>query len=181
MAEIDDKDPMREFVRELTELQKALRVFVGYLMGGASATPDVVQEVNLILWEKREQFEMGTNFRAWAFTTARYVVLGYRRRMRRDGALLFDPDLIERLADEWQVEPDEHERKLAALEHCLEKLPEEDLELVLKRYRSGHGGVEHLASQLGCSSGGLRSRLFRLRAALKQCVRRELEVEEGLA
>jgi RNA polymerase sigma-70 factor (ECF subfamily) len=139
----------------------------------------VAQEVNLLLWEKHKQFKPGTNFRAWAFTTARYVVLGHRRRLRKKGLLLFDPDLIERLADEWQEEPDEHESKLAALEHCLEELTDPDQALIRARY-SGHGEVERLAGEAGRSGGGLRSRLFRLRAALKQCVQREMEVERSL-
>jgi RNA polymerase sigma-70 factor (ECF subfamily) len=172
-------DPIREFVRELTGHQPALRAFVGYLMAGVPGAADVVQEVNLLLWEKRDQFESGTNFRAWAFASARFVVLGYRRRLRRDGALVFDPDLVESLADEWEAESDEHERKLAALEHCLERLPEKDLELVRVRY-SGHGGIERLAAGSANTAGSLRLRLFRLRAALKQCVKQELEVERGL-
>ncbi|MCH7227127.1 sigma-70 family RNA polymerase sigma factor [Haloferula sp. A504] len=172
-------DPMREFVRELTEHQQALRTFVDYLMMGAPGASDVAQEVNLLLWEKRAQFKPGTNFRAWAFTMARYVALGHRRKLRRDGALVFDPDLIERLADEWEAEPDERERKLAALDHCLEQLPDEDLKLVRARYGS-HGEIERLAGEIGKTSGSLRLRLFRLRAALKQCVRAELKLEGGL-
>jgi RNA polymerase sigma-70 factor (ECF subfamily) len=170
---------MREFVRELTGHQGALRAFVAYLLAGVQDAQDVVQEVNLVLWEKREQFEPGTNFRAWAFATARFVVLTHRRRLRRDGAMVFDTKLLDRLADEWQAEPDQHERKLAALEHCIEKLPDEDLELVRHRYRA-HGEVEQLAARLGRTAASLRLRLFRLRASLKQCVKRELEMEGGV-
>jgi len=180
MSETEHQDPLREFVRELTEHQAALRAFVGYLMNGAAEAADLTQEVNLLLWEKRDHYELGTNFRAWAFTTARYVVLGYQRRLRRDGLLLFDSDLIECLAEEWQAQADEHERKLAALHCCLEKVPDADLALLRARY-SGHGKVERLADETERSGGGLRVRLFRLRAALKQCVKRELEAEGGMA
>jgi len=176
----ENTDRMREFVRELTEHQAGLRAFVGYLLAGVPDSQDVVQEVNLVLWEKRDQFEPHTNFRAWAFATARFVVLSHRRRLRRDGAMIFDTEVLERLANEWHAEPDEHERKLAALQCCIEKLPDDDLQLVRQRY-SGHGEIEQLSSRIGRSAGSLRLRLFRLRAALKQCVKRELEVEGGLA
>ena len=83
MSETDQEDPMREFVRELTEHQAALRAFVGYLMSGTKDVADIVQEVNLLLWEKRKQFRPGTNFRAWSFTVARYLVLENRRRLRK--------------------------------------------------------------------------------------------------
>ena len=180
MAETDHDDSMREFVRELTEHQAALRAFVGYLMSGAKDVADIVQEVNLLLWEKRKQFRPGTNFRAWSFTVARYIVLENRRRLIKDGVLLFDPDLVDMLADEWQAQPDGHQQKLAALHCCLERLADSDQSLLRSRY-SEHGKVERLASEARRSGGGLRARLFRLRAALKQCVRRELEVEGGLA
>lgn len=180
MPEKDDQELIRGFVRKLTEHQAALRAFVGYLVGGAGCAADIVQEVNLLLWEKRGQFEPGSNFRAWAFTTARYVTLGYRRQMRKDGLLIFDPDLVESLADEWEAQPNEHERKLAILEDCLEKLTDEEQSLIRLRY-SGHGEIERLAQKSGGKGANFRLRLFRLRAALKQCVQRELKIEGGLA
>lgn len=180
MSETNHSDLMCEFVHELTEHQAALRAFVCYLLGGrADGAVDLVQEVNLLLWKKHKQYRPGTNFRAWAFTTARYVVLGHRRRLRKDGYLMFDSDLIERLGDEWQAEPNESERKMAALESCFEQLPGRDKKLLRARY-NGHGGVEQMAGEGELTAGNLRSRLFRLRAALKQCVQHELKAEEGL-
>ena len=179
MSSSNEQDLTREFVRELTEHQASLRSFVGYLMAGTQGAPDVTQEVNLILWEKRDQFEPGTNFRAWAFTTARYVVLGHRRRLRREGLLLLDQDLIEQMADEWQAQPDDYQHKLATLHTCIEKLSNDDQSLLRTRY-SGHGGIEKMATRTGREGASLRTRLFRIRAALKRCVERELEVEGGL-
>lgn len=170
----------RDFVGELTEHQSVLRTFIGYLMSGATGVADVTQEVNLLLWEKRDQFELGTNFRAWAFTVARYQVLGHLRRMRRERSFQFSTELVDQLADEWQEDTSDHESQLVALELCLEKLPSDDLDLVRARY-GGHGGVERFAKNAGCTSGSMRLRLFRLRAALKQCVEQHNEVEGGLA
>ncbi|MEP4077283.1 MAG: sigma-70 family RNA polymerase sigma factor [Haloferula sp.] len=165
---------------EITELQSALRQFIGYLMSGASGVSDLVQEVNVLLWQKRDQFEIGTNFRAWAFTIARYRVLGHLRQKRKEGQFLFSTELIDRLADEWQEDPDEHETQLVALEFCMEKLPSDDLDLVRARYNE-HGGVERFAKELGLSAGSLRLRLFRLRAGLKRCVEKQIEGEGGFA
>ena len=168
-----DTESLSEFVSELTNHQQALRCFVSFLLNGAEGVSDTVQEINSVLWEKRKRFQPGTNFRAWAFTTARYVVLSQRRKMKRDHAMIFDADLLETLADEWQAEPDEHEKKLVMLESCLKKLPDEDRELVMARY-SSHGAVENMAEEFGKSAGSLRQRLFRLRAALKKCVHKGL-------
>lgn len=175
-----DENNEAEFVGQITELQPGLRAFIGYLMSGASGVADVAQEVNLLLWKKRDQFEIGTNFRAWAFTIARYQVLGHLRQMRKEGKFLFSPELMDQLADEWQEGNDEHEKQLVALEYCLEKLPNDDHELVNIRYAS-HGGIERFAEESGLSSGSMRLRLFRLRAALKRCVEQQIENEGGFA
>lgn len=168
-----------DFVRELTEVQKDLRHFVGYLMGGQSEVQDVVQEVNLLLWEKREEFEAGTNFKAWSFAVARFKVLSKRRKMKRQGVQVFDEGLIDRLADEWEQDPAQQESLMGALEKCVSRLGKEDVHLLRERY-AGHGNVGKLAEQLGRTAVSLRARLFRLRAALKQCVLNEVGEGGGL-
>lgn len=174
----ETNETTRAFVREFTELQPGLRAFIGYLLNGAGGASDLTQDVNLVLWEKRDHFEAGTNFRAWAFTVARYEVLSHLRRIRKEGKkVLFSAELVDRLAEEWQDESFDHEKHLVALEYCLEKLPSDDLDLMRARYRA-HGGVERFAEKVGRNAGTLRLRLFRLRAALKRCVEKQIE-EEG--
>lgn len=176
-----DNDPTLNFVRELTEHQASLRTFMGYLLGGRSdSADDLVQEVNILLWQKREVYQPDTNFRAWAFATARFVVMSHHRRLKREGRMIFDPELIDRLADEWQQEPDDREIKISAVENCVQKLPDADQELIRTRY-SGHGAVEKFSETDERTAGNLRLRLFRLRAAIKQCVQQELKAEAQLS
>ena len=180
MSSPEDARSTSEFVHELTSVQPELRAFVRYLMMGTEGAADVLQEVNVLLWEKRGEFEPGTNFRAWAFTSARYVSLGHRRKEQRQGMTLFEPEMVDRLADEWEAEADDHEHKLNALQKCVSRLPAEDQSLLQARY-SKHGDVERMARVKGRSGSGLRARLFRLRAALKQCVMEQLKLEGGLS
>jgi DNA-directed RNA polymerase specialized sigma24 family protein len=71
-------------------------------------------------------------------------------------------------------EPDQG--ALACLEQCLETLPPEARDLVLRYYDSEPSTkVERrraLASQLGIAPNALRIRLHRLRAQLERCIRR---------
>ena len=173
MAEKNDNEELKEFVTELTEHQIAIRSFIGYLMPGSGDVGDVLQEVNLLLWEKRNQFTLGTDFRAWAFASARFVVLGYQRKWKRRGDLILDDALVVQLAEEWENESYVQQRRLKALESCLEKLEEDDVTLLTERYRR-YGNVERLAQARGQKSSALRVRLLRLRAALKQCVQKIL-------
>jgi len=50
----------------------------------------------LVLWEKRGQFEIGTNFRAWAFQIARYKLLQHQARRQRACVCFSDA-----LVDDW--------------------------------------------------------------------------------
>ncbi|PWG73383.1 RNA polymerase subunit sigma-24, partial [Enterococcus hirae] len=72
----DEQD--EAIVALLTEHQSALRLYVASLLPGESSTPDVAQQANATIWKKRDDFEIGTNFKAWAFSIARYEVLNFR-------------------------------------------------------------------------------------------------------
>ncbi|MCB9875929.1 MAG: RNA polymerase subunit sigma-24, partial [Planctomycetaceae bacterium] len=87
----DDRDS--RFVNELTTNQLSLSLYVRSLLPGDSAAHDVAQQANAKIWEKRGEFELGTNFKAWAFSIARYEVLNYRKRQSRDARLVFSDDL----------------------------------------------------------------------------------------
>ena len=45
-------------------------------------------------------FTLGTNFKAWAFSVARYEVLNYRKQQARDARLVFSEELEETFAEE---------------------------------------------------------------------------------
>src|SRR5215210_1323902 len=58
----------------------ALRGFVLSLISDFSLVDDVVQETFLVVTAKAASFQRGTNFRAWAWTIARYKVLQTLKR-----------------------------------------------------------------------------------------------------
>ena len=110
------------FVTQLTEHQLGLQLYVRSLLPGDPAAGDVAQQTNTKLWEKRSQFEMGTNFKAWAFSIARYEVLNYRKSQARDSRLVFSGELEEIIESEL-AEPNPNLRlRHEALRECLGKL-----------------------------------------------------------
>lgn len=54
---------------------------------------------------------------------------------------------------------------------CFQKLPD-DKRLLLEQYYSGEGGHVALAEQMGLSIAGLRTKIHRVKAELKQCYRK---------
>lgn len=163
-----------EFVRELTNHQTSMLAYVRSLAPGGSGARDLLQEVNITLWQKRESFELGTNFKAWAFQTIRYHLLNHRRRLISQGWLVFDDDLIERMAPSFEIEPEDLEERHLALRKCLQRLRPQDRELLHHRYATG-ASLQEFADRTSRSAGTLKAILFNLRGALKRCIERDFQ------
>lgn len=159
----------REFISLITEHQAVLRAYIISLMPGSSHTADVLQQTNLILWEKMGQFQPGTTFRAWAFTIARFETLNHRRRLEKQGATFLSEDLTEYLAEQTKEEPQNTEKRIQALELCLRKLRSKDRKLIEHRYHSDND-LSSFAVEVGRPVGSLRVTLHRLRTSLRKCV-----------
>lgn len=165
--------PSEEFVSLLTNLQSELWTFLLTLMPGHPDVGDVLQKTNVVLWAKRETFESGTNFRAWAFTVARYEVKGHLKSVSRRPVFVFDEDVLDCLAEEAFSSIAPSFSRLEALEHCLSKIRPEDRLLLEHRYQSGKS-LEAFASAHKRSISGLSVTLFRLRSLLRRCIEDEL-------
>jgi RNA polymerase sigma-70 factor (ECF subfamily) len=163
-----------EFVRELTNHQTAMLAYIRSLSPGNSGARDLLQDVNITLWQKRGSFELGSNFKAWAFQTIRYHILNHRRRLVSQGWLVFDDDLIERMAPDFEMMPDELEERHLALRKCLVKLRPKDRDLLFHRYATT-SPLQEFAAKTHRSAGTLKALLFNLRAALRGCIERELK------
>ena len=169
------EDPGEEaFVTELTNHQTSMLAYIRSLAPGGSGARDLLQEVNITLWKKRDSFEIGTNFKAWAFQTIRYHLLNHRRRLVSHGWLVFDDDLIERISPEFEVEPEDLEERHLALRTCLQRLRPQDRDLLHHRYATA-SSLQEYAEATHRSSGTLKAILFNLRAALKRCIERQLQ------
>ena len=166
----------QEFVRLLTDHQSALLAYIRSLMPGYPGARDILQHTNITLWQKKGDFTLGTNFKAWSFSVARFQVLSQRRRLRREGWLVFDEDVATQFADEAPFETDEIDDVQAALRNCLRKLRDNDRALVEKRYAE-NTTLDEYAKELNRSPGTLKARLFKIRAGLRACIDRELKHE----
>ena len=170
---MDDPKHLSAFVKLLTNHQGEIRAFVISLLPGSPDVADVVQETNLVLWNKRDNFELGTNFVAWAFTTARYQVMKQRLRQKRDGKVMFSDELIDTLA-EMAPPPGTNDEYLLALEECMERLNPAQRKMISSRYSAGMS-LQKQAAASGGTAGSLRIALMRLRAGLRLCVERQIK------
>lgn len=162
-----------EFVCLIARYQASLHAFIISLMPGLDGVDDVLQETNMVLWQKRETYEHGTDFRAWACTIARFKAMAHRRKVARLGMRSFEDDLLELLASECEAAPEELDEKLRALEKCMGRLNEPERGLIEHRYATA-AGLDEFAEKSGRPVESLRVSLFRIRAALRKCISSEL-------
>ena len=171
----------KEFVALLIDHQQIIRSFIITQMPGSPDVRDILQEVNILLWEKMKTFERGTNFGAWACTMARYKVLEHRRReARRNQLLVFNDELSRSLAaGATSREPEDLEEKIRALNDCLGKLSDRHRRLVEARYKASSNTMTQIAAETGRSRESLRVTLSRIRRTLRDCIRKQLLREGG--
>jgi RNA polymerase sigma-70 factor (ECF subfamily) len=167
-----------EYVRLLNDHQSMIRAFIISLMPGAPGVDDVIQEANRVLWTKRRDFEVGTNFRGWALSICRFQALAQLKKLRQQRWVSLSDSLAETIAGEMEDELDQayEERRRDALRSCMAKLRHADRELLLERYWH-RARLQDFAVMTGRSAGGLRVTLFRLRTALKRCIEQDLGTE----
>lgn len=174
-----DTDNTREFVGLIVSHQPNLRAYIISLIPGVPGTADVLQETNLVLWQKMKSFKPGTNFTAWAFAVARFEVKAHCRKLHRQSAMLADEKLAEELAAQISTEFDSGldaiEARIQALQFCMQKLNENERELIRQRYGEKSTLAEY-ARQTGSSNSSLRTTLQRLRIGLRKCISERLAI-----
>ena len=179
-AEDPERDE-REFVNLLVTHQSLIRAFVISLLPGAPEVDDVIQNTNEVLWTKRKSFTLGTNFKAWALTTARFQVMAQQQRMKAEKRAPLDDDVLALVAeDAAEIHAGEINRQLQDLQECISLLPIRNQELVLHRYWK-RAGLDEYARATGRSIGSLKIALFRIRDSLRECLARKAKMREASA
>lgn len=162
-----------EFILLLTQAQSPIYACIFALHPDPVVALDLLQETNLTLCKKAGDFEVGTNFTAWATRIARYHVLNYRRRSKRERAI-FDPDLFEELCFVQEQRVGELDQYLDAMRECLQYLPNSHRKLLQERY-AAEGSIIALAKKQGKSVGSISQLLYRIRQSLMDCIYRKVQ------
>lgn len=165
-------DSEKEFISHITDWQNDLFSYLFTLLGDLHDSRDVLQETNLVLWRKMADFEPGSNFGAWAKRCAYYEALKFRRARQRDRHL-FDDDLIALLVDEHELPGHDEEERRLALRDCLAQLPEQQRQIIDRRYRA-EIPVRQLAAEFGKKESAIKMAMKRIREALEVCIESKL-------
>ena len=159
-----------EFVRLLTDHQPDIYVYLRSLVLDPDEASEILQETNLVLWEKRDQFQMGSSFRAWAFQIARYKLL-QRKARRQRGCICFSDALVDELVLQAAAE-ETPPRWIEDLRRCVAALPPRDRELIGRRYAPS-ATCQSVAEAIGRPVRWVYKAVSRIRKSLWDCLVRE--------
>lgn len=158
-------------IAQITGCQSALYAYVCSLLGTSAGAADVLQEANLVLWQKAGEYDRARPFLPWAYKIAWFQVLAHRKRLSRD-RLVFDDALLATVDETFRRQGEDEsdaKRQLQALDGCIVKLPPKHREIVESRYQRGEA-VNDIAARLGQAPNSVAAQLYRIRKALTDCI-----------
>ena len=165
-----------DILRTLMKSRDRIAAAAWVVVRDAHAAEDIFQNVALKALTKEVSFEAEGAVLSWAFITARREGIDWLRRHRKESTGL-DPEILERLEQEWLSETAHHGKvRMEALRACLKTLPEKSSRLLRLRYFEGYSCGE-VAKKLGTGLNAVYKRLSRLHEGLKECI--ELRLDES--
>ena len=164
--------PDAEFVQLFTRYQRRIYLFILGQVSNPVDAEEILQEANVVMLRKSDQFEIGTNFFAWACSVARFEILKYRDRFKRD-RLHFSNEFLQLVEGETVKREAMSELRREALARCINKLSQPDRELIQLRYKPGNNG-QSVAKTLDRPANSVYQSLSRIRKALMECITRRL-------
>ena len=167
-------DQTSEFVRLWTQFHRDVERYVYSMVPRSADAAEVVQVVSLKLWEKWENYDQERPFLPWAMRFAYLEILKWRQRLARE-RLVFSDELLQQLHSTHEELDPLMEVRREILGQCLERLNEEDQELIRLRYTGRHGAIKEEADRTGKKMHKLYYALERIRVALLNCIELNLK------
>lgn len=172
-------DEQKEFVHLLTSHQKEIRGLCCALMPiYLDEVDDVMQETNRVVLEKSSEYRLGTNFKAWVFTIAKFQVMAHFKQKSRN-KLFFSSDLVSLLTSDLEHHS-QWDEKGKHLIKCYQQLNQQEKDLLNVRYAKDTSLVEY-SEVVSRTVGGLKRSLCRIREKLRICITQRTKTEGGFA
>jgi RNA polymerase sigma-70 factor, ECF subfamily len=169
-------DRLDEFVRLLTEHDRGVFLFILSLVPNWADAEEIRQETNIRLWQEFDKFHLGSDFGRWARTIARYEVLTFNKREKRD-SLRMNQQSIDLVAAKVAVVVEQGKKRSTLLAECVAELSPFSRELVRLYYTVGRK-IKEIAHDLRCTSESVYKALQRARLELRHCIDRKLSEGE---
>jgi len=176
MAGEDAPTRKAQFAEYLRQSQTRLYGYIHSLVRDLNDADDLYQQTTLILWKKFDEFDRQRSFFSWACGIARLEIANFLRRRGRRRLYFSDGLSLLLIEAQAEVADEELDDRRDALARCVEKLRQQDRELLTECY-ADESGVHGAADRHGRSPQSIYNSLRRIRRALFECIARTLSQE----
>lgn len=165
----------QDFLRVFLANEREILRYVCVLVPSVTDAQEIVQQTAVVLWEKFDQYDTERPFTPWACRFALNVTRQWIARRQRWKALL-ESGLAEELASRREQLRSEFDARLVHLNHCLQKLPEDQRNLV-EGYYFRQLDAATVSEQAGRTIDAFYKTLQRIRRQLRDCIERAAREE----
>lgn len=165
---------VQEFIKLLVAGQSRIYAYIMAVVGNRANADDVMQETTSMMWQKFEDFESGTDIVAWGIAIARYRILEFRRRQRKDARIRFSERTFIELEQESNKRLEDIDDYVHSLKNCVGKLSARDKNLVDLRYEQGLP-VKDISMRMNRTVQNVYYHLSRIHSLLLSCVQGSIE------
>jgi RNA polymerase sigma-70 factor (ECF subfamily) len=166
-------NPKNTFLKHFVRHNKKLFGFILAMVPNHNDAEDILQETAYVLWNKFDEYELGTNFFAWAKRIAKNKVYEYYKKKRN--LVQIDLDLLEKIQAFNEPVLGALEERMTALRGCLSKLEQKDMLLVQARFQQNMT-LKEIAAKANESVYTLYRRMACIYVLLQVCVRKTLSM-----
>ncbi len=174
---MSDKSKKSElFFRHYTGVQNRLFAYILTMVHNENDAEELLQETSSLLWEHFDNFQLGTNFSAWACSIARNKVIDFVRKNKKTRPF-FDTDTYSQIEQYVNSDRDDLSDRLNHLHQCVGKLKDSDRSLIVMRFQKNMA-IKQMSQATGRSPDGLYKSMTRILSMLRQCIDRSMRQGE---
>ena len=162
--------------------------FIGYLYAitrDSDLAEEVYQNAAVVVMKKEDDTETIQNFRAWAKEVVRRQAFLAIRKREKSSKLTraVSPEMLDVVSTAFIEDESREEVVLdesTALKHCLAALPQNKRQLIALRYETD-ASFQEISDKVESSPSAVQRALSRIRKLLHGCVKRKMQLAEGLS
>lgn len=149
-----------------------IRGFIYSLLPVRELVDDVFHDVFLVVIDKAESFQPGSDFLAWVYVISRHKVLQAMTKLRGKRTSVLSPDVMEALIADAPTQS-MNEDAVEALKQCIESLAPAARRMIRLRYEDALKPAQ-ISEQLNIGVSSIYVTLSRARTLLRQCISQRL-------
>ncbi len=162
-------DELRESIDQIwNQFSNSLKGFIRKRVSNEYDVEDILQDVFCKIHDKIYKLKNEDRLQAWIYQITRNAITDYYRRRKAVGELSgLNEEMPDKQSDEFDEGDDFNDDMTACLEPMINNLPDKYKEVIILSHFRGLSQKE-MAEKLGISYSGVKSRVQRARAKLRE-------------